>query len=76
MAESKGNPNAYNSLNTNGTNDAGLFQINSIHVISGLIRDKDRFNSDLNVAAAYKIYKVSGWKAWSTYNNGKYKQYL
>lgn len=76
MAESGGNPNAYNGSNYNGSNDAGLFQINSCHVISGLIGDQDRFNPELNVEAAYKIYKGSGWKAWSVYNNGRYLKFL
>lgn len=76
MAESGGNPNAYNGANYNGSNDAGLWQINSIHVKSGLIGDKDRFNPELNVKAAYAIYKGSGWKAWSAYNNISYRKWL
>jgi len=76
MAESQGRPDAYNPLNSNGTNDAGLFQINSIHVISGLIGDQERFDPIKNVEAAYKIYKGSGFKAWSSYTSGAYAKYL
>lgn len=76
MAESRGNPNAYNGNNYNGTNDAGLMQINSIHVASGLIGDKERFNPELNMKAAYAIYKGSGFKAWSAFNNKSYERYL
>lgn len=76
MAESGGNQNAYNGNNSNGSNDAGLMQINSIHVTSGLIGDKDRFNPELNVKAAYAIYNGSGFSAWSAYNNGSYARYL
>lgn len=76
MAESGGNPNAYNSSNYNGTNDAGLMQINSIHVTSGLIGDKDRFNPELNIKAAYAIYLGSGFGAWSAFNNKSYERYL
>ena len=74
MAESGGNPQAYNGANSNGTNDAGLMQINSIHVDSGLI--EDRFNPEANMAAAYAIYKGSGFRAWSAFNNGSYMRYL
>lgn len=76
MAESGGNSNAYNGSNYNGSNDAGLFQINSCHVVSGLIGDQERFNPELNVEAAYKIYKGSGFMAWSAYNNGSYLKHL
>lgn len=76
MAESSGNPRAFNGSNTNGTNDAGLMQINSIHVQSGLIGNQERFNPVANVRAAWAIYQGGGWTAWSTYNNGSYQKYL
>lgn len=76
MAESGGRADAYNGANNNGSNDAGLFQINSIHVKSGLIGDKDRLDPEKNVRAAYAIYKGSGFTAWSAYNNLNYKKYL
>ena len=62
--------------NTNGTNDAGLFQVNSIHDTT----DR-RYQPEHNVALAYKIYAArskwdsSGWKAWSVCLNGKVKCY-
>lgn len=62
--------------NLNGTNDKGLFQINSIHVTSGLIGDTARFEPAANVKAAYAIYMGSGWKAWSAFNNGSYRRFL
>lgn len=74
MAESHGNPLAYNGHNSNGTNDAGLMQINSIH--ADLINLQDRFDPIKNMAAAYQIYQHAGWSAWSTFNNCKYMQYL
>lgn len=70
------NPNAYNGKNSNGSNDAGLFQINSIHVDSGLISDKARFNPEANVKAAFAIYKGGGWKPWASYNTGKHLKFL
>lgn len=75
-AESGNNPSAYNGSNSNGSNDAGLMQVNSIHVDSGLISSEDRFNPEKNMAAAYAIYKGSGFRAWSAFNNGSYLKYL
>lgn len=76
MAESRGNPLAHNKANSNGSDDKGLMQINSIHVNSGLIGDNERFDPQKNLDAAYSIYKGSGFKAWSAYNNGKYERFL
>jgi soluble lytic murein transglycosylase-like protein len=76
MAESGGNPLAHNKANSNGTDDKGLMQINSIHVDSGLISDGDRFDPQKNMAAAYAIYKGSGYRAWSSFNNGSYLNWL
>lgn len=77
-AESGCNPIRDNSgLNGDGTNDVGLFQINSIHVSSGLITESGRNDPATNVATAYKLYAGRGnFTAWSVYNNGKYAQYL
>lgn len=58
--------------NSNGTNDKGLFQVNSIHDAT----DR-RYDPEYNIALAYKIYASrsrwdsSGWKAWSVCLNGK-----
>ena len=76
-AESGCNPGADNTgLNNNGTADNGLFQINDIHVTSGLIGDYDRFDPETNIRAAHAIYCGSGWNAWSAYNSGAFKKYL
>lgn len=74
MAESGGNPNA-RGVNTNGTDDVGLMQINSVHV-PRLISSNDRLDPNKNMQAAYSIYMGSGWKAWSAYNNGKYLRFM
>lgn len=74
-AESGCNPNSDNTgLNRDGSNDKGLFQINSIH--ADLISDLDRLNPEANIKAAYAIYSGRGWSAWSAFNSGKYKKYL
>lgn len=82
MAESGGNPLADNTgLNSDGSNDKGLMQINSVHV-PHLIGDEERLDPTKNVAAAYAIYQGAakrtgnGWTAWSSYNSGKYAKFL
>ncbi|NCU40901.1 hypothetical protein EOL73_04045 [Candidatus Saccharibacteria bacterium] len=75
MAESGGNNQAYNDSNFDGSNDAGLMQINSIHT-PHLISAEDRFNPSKNIETAFKIYQSSGWRAWSAYNSGAYIKHL
>lgn len=77
QAESGCDPLADNTgLNSDGTNDKGLMQVNSLHVISGLIGDNERFDPEANIKAAYAIYQGSGWSAWSSYNSGKHMEFL
>lgn len=80
--ESGCNPARDNSgLNSDGTNDVGLMQINSIH-IGPLITDAQRIDPKENIRAAWAIYQGSikrtgnGWNAWSAYNNGMYLKNL
>ena len=74
-AESGCNSKNFN-YNTDGTNDAGLFQNNSIHDVT----DR-RYDPEYNVALAYRIYKdrhswdISGWRAWTSCWDGKVKCY-
>lgn len=70
-AESSGNPTAVRQ-DSNGTHDVGLWQVNSVHGYS----DSDMEVPSKNVAAAYEVYKSSGWGAWTTYSSGAYKKYL
>lgn len=74
-AESGWNPSALNTSNRNGTTDAGLFQINSVH--KGNAWYPTNVNDPLQSAkAALAIYKSQGLGAWSVYNSGAYKQFL
>ena len=76
QAESGCNSRADNTgTNTDGSNDVGLMQINSVHC-PHLIRCSDRTNPEKNLQAARQIYNSSGWSAWSTFNNGSYTRYL
>ena len=76
QAESGCRADAFNGSNYDGSNDAGLFQINSIHVQSGLISEQGRLDAAQNIKAAYAIYSGRGWNAWSAFNNGRYAQFL
>jgi hypothetical protein len=63
---------AYNPRNSNGSWDAGVAQINSVHGYSRAYL----FNYVNNISVAYNIYTHSGWYPWSCYKWGGYKEYL
>lgn len=56
----KWNPKAVNQ-NRNGSWDAGIFQINSVHGYS----QEYLFNPENNIKAAKKIFNGRGWTSWS-----------
>lgn len=65
FAESSFNANAVHR-NSDGSTDYGLWQINSVHnfpeISNGTWRDPA-----VNAQMAYRVYKSSGWNAWSTH---------
>lgn len=69
MAESGGRSDAVGH-NSNGSTDTGLWQINSVHNVSGMT------DPIANAKEAVKIYKSQGLKAWTTYTSGAYKKFL
>jgi hypothetical protein len=70
MAESSGSPSAKH-VNSNGTIDRGLWQINSIW---GGLSTFDRLG---NARAAVKISgNGRNWNPWSVYKSGAYKRFL
>ena len=72
-AESNCNPRSDNTgLNTNGTYDYGLFQINSVHGYSRNILANPAKNTEI----AFKIWQLQGYQAWSAYNNGTYLKFI
>lgn len=74
-AESGWNPNAVNNSNRNGSQDNGLFQINTVH--KGNSWYPTNPNDPLQSAkAAYAIFQSQGLSAWTVYNSGAYKQFL
>jgi phage protein U len=70
MAESGGN-SAAQDLDSNGTVDRGLWQINSVHGA------QSTFDVMGNARAAVAISNNgSDWSAWVTYQTGAYQRYL
>lgn len=55
--------NAHNRANTNGTEDVGVFQINTVHFKK--YGRENLFNPDVNIQAAYDIR--TGWGNWSAW---------
>lgn len=68
-------PDLFN-INTNGSMDVGVFQINSIHYHKPQCQLKDMVDPIKNVDCAYSIYEGSGWGAWSAFNNGSFEKHL
>lgn len=53
-------PDAVNRYNRNGSTDAGLFQINSVHGWS----ERDLISPVANVGVAYSLYREQGTNPW------------
>ena len=80
LAESGGDPEAYNPETTAGAPDKmgsyGLWQIylNAHPEFQGL----NLFDPQTNANAAYSVYRAAGnsFRPWSTYKNGAYTAHL
>ena len=73
MAESRGNPNATNSIGC-----VGLWQINQpvwVHSNSQWTVAWLQ-NPNNNAQAAMKVFTAQGWQGWSVYNSGAYQRYM
>ena len=78
MAESSGDPNAV-CHNTNGTEDYGLTQINTVHDKEhGAGWAQSSLDPNKAFANAAVVYKEAGnsFHPWVTYWKGLYKKYL
>lgn len=70
MAESGGNSAAY-LVDSNGSIDRGLWQINSVHGA------QSTFDIMGNARSAVAISNNgTNWRPWTTYNSGAYRQFL
>jgi hypothetical protein len=64
------------NINTNGTVDFGIFQINTIHLKKGY-KISDLVDCKKNVDIAFEIYRQQkGFQAWVGYTNGSYRKYI
>ena len=72
FAESSGNARATNK-NSNGSEDFGLWQVNSIHKPT----EDEKFNPASNARKAYSIYQEAGssFKPWVTFNTGAWTKH-
>ena len=63
--------------NTDGTLDWGYFQINTVHLQRPGLNLRDLLDCRANIDFAYQLYQEKkSFAPWSTYNNGKYRQFL
>lgn len=81
LAESGGDTQSHNTKPPD--NSYGLWQINMYGDLGperrrkyGLPDNETLFDPARNAMVAHHIQQESGWKAWSTYTTGKYKQFL
>lgn len=71
-AESGWNPTATN-LNTDGSTDYGMWQINSVH--ADLLASGDWRDPFANAAMAHRVWSDAGgsWAPWTTFVSGAYR---
>ncbi len=63
--------------NSDGTLDWGYFQINTVHLQRPGLNLRDLLDCRANIDFAYQLYQEKkGFTPWSTYNSGKYRQFL
>ena len=83
MAESSGDSAALNNNPNTGDLSYGLWQINMIgdmgperRKLFGIKSNEELLDPITNAKAAYKIYELQGYGAWSVYKSGKYRDYM
>jgi cell wall-associated NlpC family hydrolase len=70
MRESHGRPGALGAVNSNGTRDHGLFQLNDIH-LGRSIDPAQVYDAATNAAAAFRMSKGgTNWSAWGIGHTG------
>lgn len=78
MAESGGNETKVSPINSDGSYDVGLWQINSIHRRDHPTWTTEWLKNPENNAAAMATISSNGlnWRPWTVYKTGRYKDYL
>ena len=62
--------------NSDGSLDWGYFQINTVHLQRPGLSLRDLLDCKANIDFAYTLYlEKGGFTPWSTYNNGRYRQF-
>jgi hypothetical protein len=63
--------------NADGTLDWGYFQINTVHLERPGLNLRDLLDCKANIDFAYQLFQEKrSFTAWSTYNSGKYRQFM
>lgn len=62
-------------VNNDKSIDAGVFQINSIHMTKGYTL-KDLTDCKKNIEIAKQLYDKQGWTPWTTFKNKSYLKFL
>ena len=63
--------------NSDGTLDWGYFQINTVHLKRPGLNLRDLLGCKSNIDFAYQLFQEKGgFTPWSTYNSGRYRQFL
>lgn len=83
MAESGGNPRAFNGNSSTGDLSYGLWQINMIGRMGperlrlfGIPNNDALYDPVVNARAAFRIFQSQGLAAWSVFRSGAYKKYI
>ena len=84
MAESAGNPSAFNGNSNTGDKSYGLFQINMIGNLGparlkqyNLKSNDELFNPEVNIRVMLKMSgNCTNWQPWSAYKNGSHRKFL
>lgn len=84
MAESGGDPTAYNGDSSTGDQSYGLFQINMLGDLGparlaqyGLSSNDELFDPTVNIRVMIEMSgNCTDWSPWSTYNRGDYEEFL
>lgn len=63
--------------NSDGTLDWGYFQINTVHLKRPGLNLRDLLDCKANIDFAYQLFQQKGgFTPWSTYDSGRYRQFL